>query len=66
MWVYYGCGDSGKMIDKDIVKQALKAVRQICENTTSGCRVCVLNNMCPRTAQIPSEWTDEEIEESVK
>lgn len=54
------------MIDKDIVKQALKAVRQICENTTSGCRVCVLNNMCPRTAQIPSEWTDEEIEESVK
>ena len=50
------------MIDKESVKQALKAVRQICENTTSGCRVCVLADMCPKTGVAPFEWTDEEIE----
>ena len=55
-----------RMIDKEIVKQALKAVRQICENTTSGCRVCVLADMCPKTGVAPFEWTDKEIEEAVK
>ena len=54
------------MIDKDIVKQALKAVRQICEDTTSGCCVCMLADMCPKTGIAPFEWTDEEIEEVLK
>lgn len=54
------------MIDKETVKQALKAVRQLCEDTKDGCRVCVIAGICPKTAIAPFEWTDEEIEEVVK
>lgn len=53
------------MIDKEIVKQALESIRKVCKESSS-CWGCAISHMCPRTAQIPSEWTDEEIEEVLK
>ena len=53
------------MIDKEIAKQALESIRKTCEESPD-CWGRTISHMCPRTAQIPSEWTDEEIEEVLK
>lgn len=53
------------MIDKENVKMLLENIREECQRN-SDCNVCSFIFSCPSPSKLPSEWTDEEIEEVLK